>query len=361
MRVGRGWQLAAALAVTALLAGLGAAAPPPPAAAAAVARPMIVIQPADPSAPTVGGIRGYAPAELRTAYGLDGAGAQGRLVAIVDAFDDPNAEADLGFYRSTFGLPPCTTANGCFRRLDARGGSHYPRADVAWSRETSLDLDMLSASCPDCRIVLVEADGAGIPDLGIAENTAAALTGVAAIGNSYGVAESQQETQWDGFFHHPGVAVVAASGDGGYGTGYPAASPHVTAVGGTTLRRDGSPRGWSEAPWSGASSGCSRFEPKPSWQHDPGCARRTIADVSAVADPTTGVAMYDSYQGPGWVMAGGTSAATAFIAGVYALAGNTGAIVGGSYPYAHSDQLNTVGGGYTPPAGLGTPAGTGAF
>jgi subtilase family serine protease len=351
----------AALAATVLLAGLGAATAPPP-AAAGVARPMIVIQPAAPGAPAVGGIRGYAPADLRTAYGLDGTGAQGRVVAIVDAFDDPNAEADLGTYRSTFGLPPCTTANGCFRKLDARGGTRYPRADVAWSREISLDLDMLSASCPDCRIVLVEADGAGIPDLGIAENTAATLPGVVAIGNSFGVAESAQETQWDGFFRHPGVAVVAASGDGGYGTGYPAASPHVTAVGGTSLRRDSSsPRGWSEAPWTGASSGCSRFEPKPSWQRDPGCPRRTIADVSAVADPATGAAMYDSYQGPGWLMAGGTSAATAFIAGVYALAGNSSAIVGGSYPYAHTDALNPVGGGYTPPAGLGTPAGTGAF
>jgi subtilase family serine protease len=348
------------LAVTALLAVPGGAGAPP-APLAAVARPMIVIVPGHPGVPGTPGIRGYGPAELRSAYGLDGTAGQGRLVALVDAFDDPSAESDLAVYRSQFGLPPCTTANGCFRKLDARGGSRSPRPDIAWSREISLDLDMLSAACPDCRIALVEADGAGIPELGAAVNTAASLPQVAAIGNSYGVAESAMETQWDGFYHHPGIAVTAASGDGGYGTGYPAASPHVTAVGGTTLRRDASSRGWSEAPWTGASSGCSRFEPKPSWQHDPGCARRTIADVSAVADPATGVAMYDSYQGPGWVLAGGTSAATAFIAGVYALAGNTVAVVGGSYPYAHTDRLNPVAGGYTPPAGLGTPAGTGAF
>ncbi len=355
-----GSRVAAALAATALLAGLGAAgAPPPP--VAAVARPMIVIVPGHPGVPGMPAIRGYGPAELRSAYGLDGTGAQGRLVALVDAFDDPSAESDLAVYRSQFGLPACTTANGCFRKLDARGGTRFPRPDAAWSREISLDLDMLSAACPDCRIALVEADGAGIPELGVAVNTAASLPQVAAIGNSYGVAESATEIQWDGFFHHPGIAITAASGDGGYGTGYPAASPHVTAVGGTTLRRDGSPRGWSESPWTGASSGCSRYEPKPSWQHDPGCPRRTIADVSAVADPATGVAMYDTYQGPGWVLAGGTSAATAFIAGVYALAGNTAAVVGGSYPYAHTDQLNPVAGGYTPPAGLGTPAGTGAF
>ncbi|MEA2617509.1 MAG: hypothetical protein QOE72_3292 [Chloroflexota bacterium] len=360
MRGRRGPGVVAALAVTALLAVLGGAGASPP-AVAAVARPMIVIVPGRPSTPAMPGVRGYGPDELRSAYGLDGTGAQGRLVALVDAFDDPSAESDLAVYRSQFGLPPCSAASGCFRKLDARGGGRYPRADVAWSREISLDLDMLSAACPDCRIALVEADGAGIPELGAAVNTAASLPQVAAIGNSYGVPETPQETQWDVFYHHPGIAITAASGDGGYGTGYPAASPHVTAVGGTTLRRDGSPRGWSESPWSGASSGCTRFEPKPPWQHDPGCAHRTIADVSAVADPATGVAMYDTYQGPGWVLAGGTSAATAFIAGVYALAGNTSAVVGGSYPYAHTDRLNPVAGGYTPPAGLGTPAGTGGF
>ncbi|HEX3606500.1 MAG TPA: peptidase S8 [Candidatus Dormibacteraeota bacterium] len=349
-----------AAGIVAALRPATVAAPPPP-AAAATARPMIVIAPEHPGTPRIAGIRGYTPAELRSAYGLDGSDSRGRLVAIVDAFDDPTAEADLGVYRAQFGLPPCTTASGCFRKLDAHGGGRYPRADVAWSREISLDLDMLSAACPSCHIALVEAEGAGIPALGVAVNTAASLAGVSAIGNSYGVAESAQEMQWDPYYRHPGIAITAASGDGGYGTGYPAASPLVTAVGGTTLRRDSSSRGWSETPWSGASSGCSRYQPKPSWQHDAGCSRRTIADVSAVADPVSGVAMYDTYEGPGWVMAGGTSAATAFIAGVYALAGNTASVVAGSYPYLHSDQLNPVAGGYTPPAGLGTPAGTGAF
>ncbi|HEX6493612.1 MAG TPA: peptidase S8 [Candidatus Dormibacteraeota bacterium] len=359
MRRRRGAVIAVLLAAM-LAAAVPGGAPADPAPAQLVARPMIVIVPDDPTA-APGGIRGYVPSDLRSAYGLDGTSGQGRLVAIIDAFDDPNAESDLGMYRSAFGLPPCTSANGCFRKLDAHGGTSYPRPDVAWAREVSLDLDMLSAACPDCRIALVEGYGAGVADLGVAVGTAASLPGIVAIGNSYGVAESPQETQWDGLYHHPGIAVTAASGDGGYGTGYPAASPQVTAVGGTTLRRDGSARGWSESPWAGASSGCSRFEPKPSWQHDAGCPRRMIADVSADADPTTGVAMYDSYSAPGWAMAGGTSAATAFIAGVYALAGNTSSVVAGSYPYAHSDQLNVVGGGYTPPAGLGTPSGTGAF
>jgi subtilase family serine protease len=380
MRVRRGRDVAAALvgALALAAAGTAALAPAAPrhaAAAAGLAAPVPLCGPTagrlearclglyEPQLPgAAGGIHGYGPTELRTAYGLDGATAGGRLVALVDAFDDPAAESDLGVYRATYGLPPCTGANGCFEKLDAHGGRRSPRADAAWAREISLDLDMLSAACPDCHIALVEADGAGIPDLGIAENTAAGLPGVVAIGNSYGIAETSQEPQWDTLYHHPGIAVVAAAGDGGYGTGYPAASPEVTSVGGTTLRRDSTTtRGWAETPWSGASSGCSRYEPKPAWQRDPGCIRRTIADVSADADPATGVAMYDSYQGAGWIQAGGTSAATAFIAGVYGLAGNSSAVVGGSYPYGHTDALNQVGGGYTPSGGLGTPAGTGAF
>jgi subtilase family serine protease len=372
-RAGR--RAAVALASLCLLASIAARTSPAPSARAVAGdavRPVCAAVPGvarclalqlvpGATAPPGSGPRGYSPADLRAAYALSGTSGQGRTVAIVDAFDAPSAEADLGVYRATFGLPQCTSANGCFRKLDAHGGTRYPRADTAWSREISLDLDMLSAACPDCHIVLLEARSPAIPDLGVAENTAASLPGVVAVSNSYGIPENSQETQWDAFYSHQGVAITAASGDGGYGTGYPAASPLVTAVGGTSLRRDASPRGWSETPWSGASSGCSQYEPKPSWQHDPGCTQRSIADVSAVADPATGVALYDTYQAPGWIEAGGTSAATAFIAGVYALAGNSTAVVAGSYPYGHTGALNAVGGGYTPPAGLGTPAGTGAF
>jgi subtilase family serine protease len=321
--------------------------------------------------------KGLGPDDLRSAYALPAGGA-GRTIAVVDAFDDPNAESDLAVYRSTFGLPACTVASGCLRKLDATGTGRLPAADLAWSKEISLDLDMVSAACPECRIALVEAGGQDVPSLGVAENLAASLPGVVAIANSWGVAESAQQLGWDHFFHHPAIAVVVASGDLGYQAVYPAASPDVTAVGGTTLRRSShSPRGWVETAWSSSGSGCSAFEPKPVWQHDPSCGHRAIADVSAVADPATGVAIYDSFQESGWVKAGGTSIGAPLVAAVYALAGNTATVVGGSYPYAHSAALNSVlkgsnaftcdsylcqaGPGYNGPAGLGTPNGTAAF
>jgi subtilase family serine protease len=321
--------------------------------------------------------KGYGPAELRSAYALPASGGQGRTVAVVDAYDDPNAEADLALYRATFGLPPCTVASGCFRKLSTAGGGQLPPADADWAKEISLDLDMVSAACADCRILLVEATGQDLPSLGAAEDLAAAVPGVVAITNSWGVPESSQETGWDHFFHHPGVAIVVASGDLGYQPVFPAASPFVTSVGGTSLSRGSNARGWDETAWRSSGSGCSTIEPKPSWQHDPGCAHRAIADVSAVADPATGVAIYDSYQSQGWVKAGGTSIGSPLIAAIYALAGNATTVVAGSYPYAHSNALNPVvqgsndffcdsylcqaGPGYNGPTGMGTPNGTGAF
>jgi subtilase family serine protease len=324
--------------------------------------------------------RGLGPAELSSAYRLPATGGEGKTVAVVDAFDDPNIEADLGVYRSTFGLPACTTANGCFRKLDATGTGHPPPADADWAKETALDLDMVSAACPNCRILLVEAGGQDIPSLGAAENLAAATPGVVAISNSWGVVESDKEVGWEHFFNHPGIAVVVASGDLGYQPVFPAASPHVTAVGGTTLTRNPNvARGWEETAWSSSGSGCSTLMPKPGWQHDPGCTRRSIADVSAVADPASGVAMYDSYGSQGWIKAGGTSIGAPLVAGIYALAGNAASVVGGSYPYSHTTFLNPVvqgsndffcdsylckagpNPGYNGPTGLGTPNGTGAF
>ena len=161
---------------------------------------------------------------------------------------------------------------------------------------------------------------------------------------------------------------------------YPAASQYVTAVGGTSLKRSTSTRGWSETVWGGAGSGCSAYETKPAWQTDNGCTRRTVADVSAVADPYTGVAVYDSlrYQGyAGWMVFGGTSVAAPVVASVYALAGNASAVNYGAFPYANSSALNDVtsgsngscGGGYLctakagydGPTGLGTPIGAAAF
>jgi subtilase family serine protease len=324
---------------------------------------------------------GYGPADLQSAYKLASSTAGGgQTIAIVDAYDDPNAESDLGVYRSTFGLPACTTANGCFRKVNQSGGTNPPRANGGWAQEISLDLDMASATCPNCKILLVEASSASMSNLGTAVNTAVRL-GATVVSNSYGGSESSYDTSYDSsYFNHPGVAITVSSGDNGYGVQYPAASRYVTAVGGTSLNRASTTRGWSETAWSGAGSGCSAYDAKPSWQKDTGCSRRTVADVAAVADPNTGVAVYDSYayQGAsGWLVFGGTSVAAPVIAGVYALAGNASSVTYGSYPYSHTaslfdvtsgsngscggSYLCTAGAGYDGPTGLGTPNGTGAF
>ncbi|WP_227878473.1 hypothetical protein [Arthrobacter dokdonensis] len=319
---------------------------------------------------------GYAPTDLQAAYKLPAATAgTGRTVAVVDAFDDPTAEADLAAYRAKYGLPACTAASGCFAKVDQRGGTGYPAADPGWTTEISLDLDMVSAACPLCSILLVEADTAAVADLGAAVNTAVSK-GAVAVSNSYGILSSSSDSSFDSFYNHPGVAITASAGDNGYGADFPAASAYVTAVGGTTLSRDGSARGWSESAWSGTGSGCSYGAAKPAWQSDTGCATRTVTDVAAVADPATGVAVYDAADG--WMVLGGTSASAPLIAAIYAMAGTPAA---GSYPaqfpYSHAAQLNDVttgsngsctvaylcssAAGYDGPTGLGTPSGVLAF
>jgi subtilase family serine protease len=321
---------------------------------------------------------GYGPADLQSAYQLAGANGTG-TIAIVDAYDDPKAENDLNVYRAQYGLPACTTANGCFRKVNQTGGTSYPRANGGWGQEISLDLDMASAICPGCKILLVEASSNSFANLSAAVDRAA-LMGANAISNSYGGSEYSSEVTDQAHYNHPGIAITVSSGDAGYVVEFPAASQYVTAVGGTTLRRDASARGWSETVWSGAGSGCSKYVSKPVWQLDNGCARRTVADVSAVADPNTGVAVYDSYAyrgASGWMVFGGTSVSAPIIASVYVLAGNTGSINYGSYSYSHLSSLNdvtsgsngscgssylcTAKAGYDGPTGNGTPIGTGAF
>ncbi|MGH3769262.1 MAG: Ig-like domain repeat protein [Pseudonocardiaceae bacterium] len=324
---------------------------------------------------------GYGPADLRSAYNLTGSGSAAMTVAIVDAYNDPNAESDLATYRSTFGLPPCTTTNGCFRKLNQNGQTgQLPRADFGWAGEISLDLDMASAICPNCHILLVEANSPTIGNLGTAVNTAVSL-GAKFVSNSYGGSETGFENSYDSsyYYNHPGVVITASSGDTGFGVSYPASGKGVTAVGGTSLVRNSSVRGWSETVWNGAGSGCSGFVAKPAFQAglSTGCARRAEADVAAVADPQTGVAVYQTYGASGWQIYGGTSVAAPIIASVYALAGDPGASDSpNSYPYAHTSALNdvtsgnngncgaplcTAGAGYDGPTGLGTPQGTSAF
>ncbi len=328
--------------------------------------------PGPPPAPT----SGYFPADLQSAYNLtaaSGTNGAGQTVAIIDAYDDPNAESDLQVYRNQFALPPCTTANGCFRKVNQAGGTSYPAGNTGWAQEISLDLDMVSAICPKCHILLVEATSNSFANLATAVDTAARL-GATEISNSYGGSEYATEVTDQSHFNHPGIAITASSGDNGFGVQFPAASQYVTAVGGTTLTNSNSV--FSESVWSGAGSGCSAYITKPGWQGDPGCTKRTVADVSAVADPNTGVAVYDSYGSGGWLVFGGTSVASPIIASVYALAGNA-ATVDGSYPYGHTTSLKDVtsgnngscggsylctgGPGYDGPTGLGTPNGTGGF
>ncbi len=355
------------------------------------ARPALAMSPLTVSPP-------YGPADIQSAYALPGGSAgSGLTVAVVDAYDLPTAEADLADYRTQFGLPACTTANGCFTKVDQNGGTTYPIANASWGQEIALDIEMVSATCPNCNILLVEATTASTVNLGTAVNTAVRL-GAVAVSNSYGASEQAGETGLDAsYYNHPGVAITASTGDCGYhcsGNGpyynsveYPAASPYVVAVGGTSLVSDGSARGWTESAWGagtvGAGSGCSAYEPKPSWQHDAACTTRTQADVSAVADPATGVwVRYNGLWYPGF---GGTSAASPIVAAVFALAGGPAA---GTYPasylYGATSGLNDVVGGnneiqpqpwasciapylcngvagYDGPTGLGTPNGTAAF
>jgi subtilase family serine protease len=318
---------------------------------------------------------GYGPADIQSAYALSATAGSGRTVAIVDAYNDPTAAADLAVYRSTYGLPACTTASGCLRIRNQSGGTTLPSTNAGWATEISLDLDMVSAACPACKILLVEANSASFANLGAAVNYAA-TQGVSAISNSYGGSDSSASSA----YNHPGIAVTASTGDAGYGVESPASFDSVVAVGGTSLTRASNSRGWTERAWSGAGSGCSTRNAKPAWQTAvTKCSGKAVADVSAVADPYTGVAVYDTtrYQGAsGWQVYGGTSASSPIIASVYAMSGNTAGYPA-SYTWAHTSGLNDVtsgsngscptavwckaGAGWDGPTGLGTPRGTSSF
>ena len=347
-------------------------------------------------------IPGPSPADLQTVYGVAAAAASaggGETVAVVDAYDDPHAASDLKQYRYEAGLPACSslsgigTGDGCLTQVNQTGGTSLPGTDPTggWEAEESLDLDMVSAICPNCHILLAEASSPSITDLATAENTAVAQ-GATAVSNSWGSgAEFIGETSFDSAFNHPGVAITAAAGDSGYGTQYPAASPYVTSVGGTSLYYVTPPtNAWFQNAWSGTGSGCAVLEPAPPWQQAAGspfggCRNRTQSDVSADADPQYGIGVYDTWVAPGlnvgWNFMGGTSEATALIAGVYALAGPPApGTYPASYPYQQGSALHDVatgsangtceasraylchpGAGYDGPTGWGTPNGAGPF
>ena len=326
---------------------------------------------------------GFGPADLHAAYNLPTTGGANQTVAIVDAGDDATAEADLAVYRSTYGLPACTTANGCFHKVNQRGAATPLPPDRGWGVEIALDLDMVSAACPQCKILLVEADDAQGTDLAASVDEAVAL-GANEVSNSYGIQESSLTPGDAAHYTHPGTAILASSGDSGYGIpSEPAVFSSVVSVGGTSLTKDSSTRGWSESAWWGAGSGCSAWVDKPAWQTDANCPGRMTSDVSAVADPDTGLAVYTVSEGaPGWIVVGGTSASSPFLAGVIALGGHPAKFANASAFYgaaAKAGLYDVVGGtnglfqdcggdyqcnavaGYDGPTGNGTPNGLSAF
>ena len=270
---------------------------------------------------------GYSPKDLRSAYNLPSATAgTGQTVAIVDAFNDPNAESDVAEYRSYYELPECTAASGCFKKVNEKGGSSVPVSEPAWAEEISLDLDMVSGICPNCHILLVEASAETVAALSNAANEAATL-GATEISNSYGF-ELSSEPAHASDYDHPGIPITVAAGDSGYRVEWPAANPDVIAVGGTSLEHASNARHWRESVWYGTEagetfgtgSGCSK-EPKPAWQTDAGCKFRTNNDVAAVASQNTPVSVYDSYKmSSPWQLLGGTSVSTPIIAAAMALA-----------------------------------------
>lgn len=294
-------------------------------------------------------IPGLHPGDIARAYALPSQNAGG-TVAVVDAYDDPAVENDLATYRAAFGLPPCTTSNGCFTKLNQGGSTgSYPAADSGWAQEIALDVEMVSAVCPACKIVLVEANSASIDDLGTAVDTAARLQPLA-ISNSYYANEWSGERAEDVHFEHRGIAVTVSAGDQA-APYYPAASPNVTAIGGTSLDTTG------EQPWTYGGRGCSVYEPAPTWQSrvatNCGGMRATV-DVAAVADPQTGVSMYEA-AGGGWLVAGGTSIGAPLVAAAYALSANP---QGPAFSYAHRSAFNDIAPvGYDQPTGLGSPHG----
>jgi subtilase family serine protease len=329
-------------------------------------------------------VPGYGPSSLLKAYKLAQAArkrGKGHVVAVVDAFNDPKAAHDLNVYRSHFNLPKCTTSNKCFRKVNQQGKAHplpHNAGSTGWDVEESLDIDMVSAVCPHCRIVLVETWNNN--NINLAKGVDGAIkAGARFISNSYQSGQSSSDKKLEKYYNHKGRAITASAGDDGYGTGYPAASKYVTAVGGTSLYHGGGKRGWHESAWSGTGSGCAMFEKRASWTHKrPGCSRRIVSDVSAVANPNTGVAVYDSYSAGGWGVVGGTSASSPIIAATYALAGKPGKhAYAAKYPYQHRGHLFDVRHGangscshrylchavkgYDGPTGLGTPNGYKAF
>jgi subtilase family serine protease len=296
------------------------------------------VRPGVSSTPT-----GLSPGTIKAAYNFPtGATAgAGTTIAIVDAYDDPNIEADLGVFSSQFGLPSCTTANGCFNKVDQTGGSKYPRPDSGWALEISLDVQWAHAIAPGAKILLVEASSNSFTNLLAAEDFAAGHARY--VSNSWGGAEFSGESAYDPHFTRSGVSFFVSSGDSGTPASYPSASPDVISVGGTTLNFTSTGAFSSETGWSGSGGGCSAYETAAPAQSgfsqypQVNCGtKRATPDVSLDADPASGLSVYDSvrYQGQaGWWTVGGTSASAPMWA---ARSADTGAVVDARYVYGNS-------------------------
>lgn len=327
--------------------------------------------------------RGFGPADLASAYKLDATRASTSTIAIVDAFNYPNAESDLASYRSQFGLSPCTKANGCLQVLNQNGAlsplpGNSPAGDD-WTVEAALDLDMASAACPTCKLILLEANDDQGNGLFVAQNTAASLGAVVVSDSWGGPSDGTDATEDASFFtHSQAITTFVASGDSG-NTGaspdYPSTSLKVVGVGGTHLvKATTTARGWTETAWSGAGSSCSKLLAKPGFQSvvpTAACAKRAASDISAVADPNTGLAVFNAGAG-GFIVVGGTSAASPFVAGIWARYNISSIAHDASYIYAHPCELFDItsgsngsctsslckaGAGWDGPTGLGSPNG----
>jgi hypothetical protein len=346
--------------------------------------------------------RGLDPQELQSAYDIPTTLGSPQTVALVDAYGYPDAESDLAAYRERYGLPACTKANGCFKKVNEKGEEkNYPTGEEGWDVEAALDEDMVSAACPQCHILLVEGATEEPADLGASVNKAAEL-GATEISNSYGYPQDYEYwcgttdcTQYNKDYNHSGVSIFASAGDSGYddvyegldATNFPAASPNVIAVGGTALFKVASaPRGWFEEVWNepfleiGTGGGCTKLESKPAWQTDTGCSHRTDNDVAAVAAVVTPVSL--RIDGT-WDLAGGTSVASPLVAGIEAHASSHERSLGahafyedpgslfdvtegfnwnsddesGTSECAPNEYLCNAEVGYDGPTGLGTPDG----
>jgi subtilase family serine protease len=306
---------------------------------------------------------GWSPADLEAAYDLPSSSqGSGQIVAVVDAYDNPNVVSDLASYRSTFGLPPANLTK--YNQAGQTG--NYPQGSPNWGVEIDLDVEMLAASCPNCTIDLVEANSNGSKDLDAAVAEAVKL-GAHVVSVSWSCEGSDCVDK--SYFNAKGVEYLASGGDIGSGVAYPSALDSVVATGGTVLTKGGGgKRGWTESVGPG-DGGCTNVR-RPKWQHDPYCKHRLTNDVASVA---TNIAEYDSYDQGGWITVEGTSASAPFLAGVFGLAGNAAAQKGGRtfWQAAHHKYLYPVERGasscayatgrYNTCTGWGTPHGIGAF